>query len=112
MQQVFDDPPFYLLPYIDLRGIPIMRYQGNVFSVVEAELRWDFTKRLSLVGFGGTGKAYDSWSSFSESPWRSTGGAGIRYLLARLFKLRVGFDVARGPEQWAYYFILGSAWMK
>lgn len=112
MQQVFGDTPFYLLPYLDIRGVPIARYQGNVFSVVEAELRWDFTYRWSLVGFGGTGKAYDSWSAFSESDWIGSGGGGFRYLMARLFKLRVGIDVAKGPEQWAYYIVMGSAWTK
>jgi hypothetical protein len=111
-QQVFGDVPFYLLPYIDLRGIPIMRYQGNAFSVIEAEMRWDFSKRWSAVGFAGTGKAFNSWNEFSESGWKSTVGTGFRYLLARLFKVRVGVDVARGPERWTYYLILGSAWLK
>jgi hypothetical protein len=112
IQQVFGDLPFYLLPYIDLRGIPIMRYQGNAFSLIEGEVRWDCTRRWSVVGFAGSGKAFDSWGQFSESSWRSTGGAGFRYLLARLFKVRIGIDVARGPEQWTYYLILGSAWLK
>lgn len=112
LQQVFGDVPFYLLPYIDLRGIPVMRYQANAFTVVEGEVRWDVAKRWSLVGFGGSGKAFDAWSTFSSGEWRTSGGAGFRYLLARLFKLRVGVDVARGPERWAYYLVLGSAWLK
>ena len=112
MQQVFDDAPFYLLPYVDLRGIPVMRYQGNIFSVIEGEVRWDFVPRWSLVAFAGTGKAYDTWSDFDDTDYVSSGGAGVRYLLARKFKLRMGVDVARGPEQWAYYIVLGSAWRK
>jgi hypothetical protein len=28
--------------------------------------------------------------------------------LARSFKLRLGIDVARGPEEWAYYTVFGS----
>lgn len=112
MQQVFGDVPFYLLPYIDLRGIPTARYQGNIFSLIEGELRWDFVSRWSIVGFAGSGKAYNDWSDFSESAWNSSGGAGVRYLIARKFKLRMGLDVARGPEQWAYYFVFGSAWRR
>src|SRR5688572_1099171 len=112
MQQVFDDPPFYLLPYIDLRGIPVARYQGNIFSVLEGEIRWDFVPRWSAVFFGGTGKAYDTWSEFDDSDYESSGGIGFRYLMARKFKLRMGVDVARGPEQWAYYIVMGSAWKK
>ena len=112
MQQVFDDPPFYLLPYIDLRGIPVARYQGNIFSALEGEIRWDFVPRWSAVFFGGTGKAYDTWSEFDDSDYESSGGMGFRYLMARKFKLRMGVDVARGPEQWAYYVVMGSAWKK
>ncbi|MBT1699538.1 hypothetical protein KK083_21750 [Fulvivirgaceae bacterium PWU4] len=112
MQEVFGDAPFYLLPYLNLRGVPVARYQGNIYSVVEVELRWDFVPRWSLVGFGGTGKVYDEWNTFSKSPWTSSGGGGFRYLVARKFKLRMGLDLAKGPEQWAYYVVLGSAWFR
>lgn len=40
------------------------------------------------------------------------GGAGVRYLLARRQKLAVGRDVARGPEDTAIYFIVGSYWQE
>jgi len=40
-RQAFGDPPFYMLPYIDMRGIPAVRYQGNVDILSEAEMRWD-----------------------------------------------------------------------
>jgi len=112
MQQVFNDPPFYLLPYLNLRGIPLARYQGNITSVIETEVRWDFVKRWSAVFFTGTGKAYDTWSEFDDSSWHSSGGAGFRYLMARKFGLRMGMDLARGPEQWAYYIVFGSSWVK
>jgi hypothetical protein len=112
MQQVFDDPPFYLKPYLNLRGIPIARYQGNIFSVIESEVRWDFVTRWSAVFFAGTGKAYNEWNEFDDSSWHTSGGAGFRYLIARKFGLRMGVDLARGPEQWAYYIVFGSSWLK
>jgi hypothetical protein len=112
LQQVFDDPPFYLLPFINLRGIPLARYQGNIATVAEGELRYDFVTRWSAVFFGGAGKAYDTWGDFKESAWHASGGAGFRYLVARKFKLRTGLDLARGPEQWAYYIVFGSSWVK
>ena len=37
-------------------------------------------------------------------------GAGFRYLIMRLLKARVGLDIARGPEETAYYLTFGSAW--
>jgi len=112
MQQVFGDAPFYLLPYLNLRGIPVARYQGNIFSVLETEVRWDFVARWSLVGFVGSGKAYNEWSEFNDADWHTSGGGGFRYLVARQFGLRMGLDLARGPEQWAYYIVFGSAWLR
>ena len=112
LQQVFGDVPFYLKPYIELRGLPIARYQGTISSVGEVEVRWDVVPRWSAVAFAGTGKAYDSWNDFDDANWAVSGGAGVRYLIARKFKVRMGLDLARGPEQWAYYIVFGSSWLR
>lgn len=112
LSEVFNDPPFYVVPFMNLRGVPVARYQGNISSVAEAEVRWDFITRWSAIAFGGTGKAHDEWSEFKESDWISSAGAGMRYLVARKFGLRMGIDVARGPDQWAYYVVFGSAWIR
>lgn len=111
-QQAFGTTPFFLLPYVDMRGIPTNRYQGQADLLTEAELRWDFSRRWSLMGFGGTGKAFDDWSDFGEATWAYSYGTGFRYLMARKFGLRMGIDIARGPEQWAYYIVFGSSWYK
>jgi hypothetical protein len=99
------DVPFYALPYVRLRGVPALRYQGDSVLVAETELRWDFVRRWSAVGFGGVG-AVDALRD--EVAWSA--GAGVRYLLARAFGLRMGADVARGPEEWAFYVVFGNAW--
>jgi hypothetical protein len=109
---MWDDPPFFLLPFIRMRGIPMARYQGDRILLAETEWRWDVTRRWSAVGFGGAGKALRQGDSFSESPWRWAGGVGGRYLIARKLKIRGGIDVARGPEDWAYYIVLGSYWAR
>ena len=111
-QQMFGDVPFYMLAYINMRGIPVMRYQGDVTLVTEAEARWDFYRRWSAVFFGGVGNAFDDWGKMSEAQWAYSGGTGFRYLIASKFKLRCGVDIARGPEQWAYYIVFGSSWIK
>lgn len=111
-QQVFNDPPFYMLPYIDMRGVAAERYQGNADLLTELECRWDFTRRWSVLLFGGTGTAFDEWKDIGDSQWIFSYGSGIRYLLARKFKLRVGVDVAKGPDAWAYYIVFGSNWLK
>jgi hypothetical protein len=99
------DVPFYALPYVALRGVPALRYQGNSAVVAETEIRWDFVPRWSAVGFAGAG-AVDALPN--EVPWSV--GAGFRYLVARAFGLRMGLDVARGPEEWAVYVVFGNEW--
>jgi hypothetical protein len=111
-QQSFGDAPFYMLPYIDMRGIPAVRYQGKADILTEGELRWDFVTRWSTVFFGGLGKAFDDWSEFGSKDWIWSYGIGGRYQLARKFKLRVGIDIAHGPNTWAYYITFGSNWFK
>lgn len=111
-QQVIDDAPFYLLPFVDLRGVAAARYQGNADILTEAELRWDFVRRWSVVFYGGAGKAFDNWNKFNEAQWAYNFGSGFRYLVARKFKLRMGLDIARGPDTWAYYIVFGSGWFK
>ena len=104
------DIPFYALPFIDLRGIPAMRYQGENVLVTELETRWNVNDRWSLVFFGGVGATADSVGDFNDSEDRWAGGGGFRYLIARLLGLYTGIDIARGPEDWVFYIQTGSAW--
>lgn len=111
-QQALGDIPFYMLPYISLRGIPVYRYQGKAVTVSELEFRWDFYKRWSVMGYTGAGKAFNDWADFGSTNTQFSYGTGFRYLLARKFKLRAGIDVARGPEKWAYYIVFGNNWVR
>ncbi|MCD4664558.1 MAG: BamA/TamA family outer membrane protein [Bacteroidales bacterium] len=104
--------PFYMMPYIDLRGIPIMRYQGELTALVETEQEVSFTKRWSIVGFAGIGTTYNSIEDMDRGSTAWNAGSGFRYLIARLLGLKMGVDVARGPEDWAFYVVVGSSWMK
>lgn len=100
------DVPFWAKPYVALRGIPAMRYQGSQVFVAETEERFDLTPRWGLVAFGGYGVA--AGVPRPQTAWNA--GAGFRYLIARQFKIRLGVDVARGPEEWAWYVVFGNAW--
>jgi len=101
--------PFYQLPFIDIRGVPKGRYQDDNAGVAEVELRWNATRRWALVGFLGTGKAWGA-ERFGEANSIVAGGAGVRYLIARRLGIYMGADVARGPEETAFYIQVGSAW--
>jgi hypothetical protein len=104
------DTPFYAVPYIDMRGIPALRYQGDRVAVAEMEARWDLDGRWSLIGFGGGGRAAAKDGTLGSAPTHWAGGAGFRYYLARAMGLHAGLDVARGPEDTTVYLIVGSAW--
>ncbi|MCP3893446.1 MAG: BamA/TamA family outer membrane protein, partial [Bacteroides sp.] len=101
--------PFYAYPFIDLRGIPMMRYQGDNTAVGEIELGWKFTPRWTVIGFGGVGRTEDIGQSDSATTVY-TRGAGLRYFIARRFGAHIGFDVAKGPEDTAFYLQFGHAW--
>lgn len=109
---VSDGAPYYQYPFIEMRGIRAMRYQGEKTILGEAEVRWGFTPRWSLVGFGGVGRAINDNARFNSQETVYTKGAGLRYFLSRRFGLHSGFDVAWGPEETAFYITFGSAWAK
>ena len=70
--------------------------------------RWRAWKRWSLVGFFGVG--WTTGADATDNGPFPAGGGGFRYLLARKLGLQVGIDVARGPEDTAFYIIVGNAW--
>ncbi|MCW8852758.1 MAG: outer membrane protein assembly factor [Gammaproteobacteria bacterium] len=103
------DIPFYMYPFVSLRGIPVMRYQGETVGVAEAELGWNLTSRWSVLGFAGAGRT----TSIADNDKITTvysKGVGLRYFIARRFGAHVGFDIARGPEDTAFYLQFGHAW--
>jgi hypothetical protein len=112
VQSSFEDTPFYLLPFISLRGVPAMRYQGKTTYLAETEFRWDFTARWSLTAFTGYGEALPVREELFRKQRAYNFGAGFRYLVARLYGMRMGVDVARGPEDWAFYLQFGSSWFR
>ncbi len=104
------DVPFYALPFVRLRGVPVMRYQGETAVSMEGEARFGLTKRWWLVGFGGSGWTDSGPYLGLKDETAVAGGLGFRYLIARLLGLQMGLDVARGPEEWAVYVVFGSSW--
>jgi hypothetical protein len=109
---VFGDAPFYLKPFVSLRGAPIMRYQGNEAASIEAELRWQFWRRFSAVAFGGFGAAWTDFGRFKHVTTVPTGGVGFRYEIARKYGIHMGLDLAFGPDNTAVYVQVGRAWAR
>lgn len=108
----FGDVPFYARPFIYMRGIPALRYQGEDVVQGELELRWQFHPRIGVVGFGGAGLAWTELEDFEREQSAFSEGLGLRYLVARKFGLHAGLDFAHGPEENAIYVQLGNAWIR
>ena len=107
-----DGTPFYLRPFVQLRGVEALRYQGEEAAEVEAELRWQFHPRFSLVGFAGAGRSQTKVRDRSLDENVTSGGVGFRYLVARRLGLNMGLDVAFGPDDPIFYVVFGSAWLR
>jgi hypothetical protein len=102
--------PFYADPFIVMRGVPSMKYQGSTAMVIETEWRGFVYHRWSLVGFAGTGKAFNQFSEFSDAEWIYSYGVGYRYQLARKYGMHVGMDFAWSNEDFGFSLVIGSAW--
>ncbi|MEN8157138.1 MAG: hypothetical protein ABFS10_09310 [Bacteroidota bacterium] len=110
LQNSWGDIPFFVKPFVNLRGIPAMRFQDYNTLTFETEERFDLTTRWSLTAFGGVAKAFNPDTEFKEIDWAYNYGAGFRYKIARLFGLYSGVDFAWGPDSWGFYIIFGHAW--
>ena len=104
------DAPFYLEPFVKIQGIPAMRYRGPTAATAEVRAGYDITPRWTINGFVGGGRAADSLSDLGSVKTQSAVGGGFRYLIARQLGMRVGIDVAEGPEGTYGYLVVGSPW--
>jgi hypothetical protein len=106
------DVPFYARPIVNLRGAPLMKYQNKNTTVMEAEIDWNLYNRWSLVGFTGVGNAFSSFEDFNKGKSVASVGAGFRYLLARKFGMQMGMDFAQSTDDFAFYFVFGTSWLR
>lgn len=104
------DVPFYMLPFIDMRGIPAARDQDVNVAVLETEVRYNLDERWAVVGFVGTGRAWGDRVSFDGADKPVSGGAGFRYLIARRLGIYAGIDFAKSSVDRAFYIQVGNGW--
>ena len=109
-EAVDGDVPFFGYPYVNLRGIPALRYQGEKVFTAEFEYLWGVTPRWTVALFAGAGRTTSVDMLGTDDETVAAGGIGFRYRIARKQGLQLGVDVARGPEDTALYLTVGSAW--
>ncbi|MCZ6887743.1 MAG: BamA/TamA family outer membrane protein, partial [Gammaproteobacteria bacterium] len=107
--KVAGDPPFFAFPWISMRGVQAMRYQGEYAVSAEVEGRYYVAKRWTVSAFVGHGVAGGDSMRF-ESESINAVGVGFRFKLFKDNNIWAGADIARSPGQTAYYIQVGQAW--
>ena len=112
-QFMIGDSPFYAKPFINMRGVPAMKYQSDNTILVETEWKFKVYKRWSIDTFVGSGKAFESFDSFGAATWVYSYGLGFRYTISRLFGIDAGMDFAWSNNgDFGFSIVFGSAWSK
>lgn len=94
-------------PYIELRGIPRFRWQGDYVGTAQTQLSWQVDPRWIVQGFVGAGSAADGAGELFDET-KVAWGSGFRYLIARAYGLHTGIDIAFSGGDRAVYFNVGS----
>ena len=105
----------YLYPFISMRGLPAMKYQGGSVVTMQTEFSYNFTQRWEGTLFAGVGKAFSRQVaahniSFNDASSHVAGGVGFRYLLAEKFGLKAGIDFTTSKDGQSFYIQIGTAW--
>jgi len=105
------DAPFFMKPFLQMRGLESGQYANDVTLLTEGELRYSIDPRWTILGFGGGGRVGETLGDLGSAPTVGAGGVGFRYLIARQLGLGTGLDFAWGSGgQFAFYIQTGSAW--
>lgn len=103
-------PPFFAVPFVSLRGIPALRYQAKTAGAFEIEGRYSFSKRWAGLVFGGAGYTKNDDVILETTQNIKSVGAGVRFQALTEQDVWVGLDIAKGPEEYAWYIQIGQGW--
>lgn len=93
----------------DIRGYSEGKYRGEGLLAFQGEYRYNFNKKMGLVGFAGAATIYGSDTSSFNWKLYPGAGAGYRYRAFKNEKFNVGLDCAIGKGDWGLYFRIGEA---
>jgi hypothetical protein len=93
----------------DIRGYTQGGYRGNYLLAVQGEYRWNFHRRLGLVGFLGFATLFESINKDDDGKILPGIGAGFRYTIVTDNHMNAGIDIAAGLDDWGIYFRIGEA---
>jgi hypothetical protein len=103
-------PPFFAVPFVSLRGIPALRYQARTAGAIEVEGRYKLSDRWATIAFGGAGFTKNDEAPLETGQNIKSIGAGVRFQALKEQDVWVGLDIAKGPEEYAWYIQIGQGW--
>ena len=110
---VAGDPPFFALAWfgsgVDLRGYAPGTYIGRRLAAVQAEWRWQATRRIGFVAFGGVGGVWGDIRAFEQDDFLPAGGLGLRWRLTDKFRVNFRIDYAWGKDDEVLLISVGEA---
>ncbi len=96
-----------------MRGAPLVKYQNKNTVAMEAQVDWNVYKRWTVLGFTGIGNAFSELRAILTRGNRSARwGPASGIMIARKLGTNMGIDVAFSNDDWAFYIVFGSAWLK
>jgi len=93
----------------DIRGYTQGEFRGKNLLAVQGEYRWNFHRRIGLVGFAGLATVLDAINTEDDGKILPGGGIGFRFTAETETHMNVGLDVAVGRGDWGVYFRFGEA---
>lgn len=104
------DAPFFAIPYVKMRGIPALRYQGDRVASFEMELRYNLSPNWIVTVFSGISSTDSDQLLIERKNGIGAFGIGVRRKIFEAQNVWFGFDVAKGPEEAAWYIQVGHGW--
>ena len=93
----------------DIRGYSESKYRGDGLISLQGEYRWNFGKKMGLVGFAGVATIYGSQNPDFDWKLYPGGGLGYRYKVFKDSGFNIGLDAAVGKDDWGVYFRIGES---
>lgn len=106
------DVMFWARPWVNLRGVPQMKYQNKNTLVMEVEVDWNVYRRWTLLTFTGIGNAFSKVGDLDRGKTARSLGLGFRYKIARKLGADMGIDFAWSNDDFAFYLVFGTAWLR
>ncbi|WP_335966461.1 BamA/TamA family outer membrane protein [Galbibacter sp. PAP.153] len=93
----------------DIRGYSQGEFRGDGLMAIQGEYRYNFAKKMGLVGFAGVATIYGSDTEAYNWDLYPGAGVGYRYQAFKKVKFNIGLDAAVGKDDWGIYFRIGEA---